>query len=126
MTDTPDPTPEPELIKLDLGSFNYSERLELQREFDIDFADIWDRIAGKYSIGDGRDRATDVKMVDRTGQPRFAEEMLRHAVWIQRRRTDPAAQIDDYDDGSWTDLAQHLWAPAPLAPGARKRRPRAT
>lgn len=121
-----DHTPPPEPIQLDLGSFTYAERLELQREFDIDFSDIWDRIAAKYSLGEGRDRATDVKMVDRHGTPRFAEEMLRHAVWIQRRRTDPDAQIDDFDAGSWTDLARHLWAPAPLAPGASKRRPRPT
>ncbi len=125
MSDTA-PSPEAEQIQLDLGSFTYPERLELQREFDIDFADIWDRIAAKYSMGEGRDRDTGVKMVDRNGTPRFAEEMLRHAVWIQRRRTNPAAQIDDFDDGSWTELARHLWAPAPLAPGASKRRPRPT
>jgi hypothetical protein len=122
MTDTgPD-----QQIQLDLGSFTYAERLELQREFDIDFADIWDRIAAKYSVGDDRDRSTDVKMVDRNGTPRFAEEMLRHAVWIQRRRTNPAAQIDDFDDGNWVDLARHLWRPAPLVPGPSTRKRKAT
>jgi hypothetical protein len=126
MTDSGPDQPAPEVVPLDLGSFTYAERLELQREFDIDFADIWDRIAAKYSLGDGRDRGTEVKMVDRNGTPRFAEEMLRHAVWIQRRRTNPDAQIDDYDDGSWTDLARHLWAPAPLAPGPSRPKPKRT
>lgn len=121
-----DPAPTPEPIQLDLGSFTYAERLELQREFDIDFTDIWDRIAAKYSLGEARDMATDVKMVDRNGQPRFAEEMLRMAVWIQRRRSDPDAKIDDYDDGGWTDLAKSLWRPAPLAPGASNRKPKTT
>lgn len=119
-----DPTPAtPEQIELDLPSFTHAERMELQKEFDCDFSDMWDYIAGKFSAGR---IDTSVKMLDRNGNVRFADEMIRHAVWVQRRRTDPNAKLEDFDEGGLRLLSEALRRRGPKDPGPTPTKPKLT
>lgn len=109
MTDPTDTTPDPNehlLIELDFSSFNYPERLEVQRAFDCDFSDMWDYVVGKVRLNGSLD--TSVKMLDRAGNVHFADEILRHMVWVQRKRDDPAAQLTDLDHLNFGDMVKTL------------------
>lgn len=114
MTDPTDTTPDPNepdpnehlLIEMDFASFTYAERLEVQRAFDCDFPDMWDYIVGKARLNGRID--TTVKMLDRNGNVHFADEILRHMVWVQRKRTDPAAQLTDLDHLNWGAMVKTL------------------
>ena len=113
-----------EPVHVDRGSFNYSERMEMQREFGTDFADLYDYVVRIYRRKSDADIDTTVKVRDGEGRIRFADEILRHAVWIVRRRTDPEAKLTDFDDDgiapSYSFLRRRPGKPTPTNSKPRK------
>ena len=101
-----DPTPDLILPKVDPNRFTGVEMMELQTTFDCEFADMADYVLGKAS---GRlRRQTDIKMRDGSNKIRFADEMLRHMIWLVQRRTDPGAKLEALLPLSWTQLLAAL------------------
>lgn len=90
------PPDEPAVIELDARSFNSAERLEVQTHFDVDFADALTYIY--EMINPNRSGAMPFALVDREGNRHFGDQLLQFMVWIQAKRTNPAAKIEDYDD----------------------------
>jgi len=81
-------------LVLNLMSFTGPERREMQQRFDTPFADLvqytFDAIANRTErqapLVDGRD-----------GARYFADEVIQFGLWVQARRTNPDALLEDFD-----------------------------
>lgn len=110
---TPTPTP-PDLPHVDPWTFTTAERMALQRQFDCDYSDLFDAVAGKAS---GRLRGkTDSKLIDGNKKIHFADEVLAAMIIIVAHRTDPTATAESLglDVITWDQLIQVL-LPSPKA-----------
>lgn len=96
----PDPTPEPDepdVLKLDTRSFVAAERLEVQQRFDTAFGDLVQYIRD-YVTG-GREGPLQTAITDRNNGTRwFPDQIMAYMLWVEARRTDPTARLEDYDD----------------------------
>lgn len=101
MSDTPAADEAETELVLNLMSFTGPERREVQQRFDQPFADLVEytfqairvRTEPQAPLVDGRD-----------GARYFADEVLQFALWVQARRTNPDAQLEDFDHLTILDL----------------------
>ncbi len=120
-TDTPTPDDLPR-ISVRSDDFTGPEQMELQREFDCDWADLWSYVLGKASrrtLGN-----TTVKLRTSDGRVRFADEVLRHMIWVAERRTDPDAKLATWAPYTWDQLVQIALTDPPKAGSGATRRKR--
>lgn len=97
-TPNPEPAPEPEPAELVLnaGTFNAAERREVQRHFDTAFGDLLQYL--RDYIAAEREGPMSTAIVAREGTRFFPDEILAYLLWVEARRTDPGAKLEDYDD----------------------------
>jgi hypothetical protein len=82
---------------LNAGTFNAAERREVQRQFDTAFGDLLQYLRD-YVTAD-REGPMSTAIVDRRDGTRwFPDDILAYLLWVEARRTDPDARLDDYDD----------------------------
>ena len=94
---TPAPEPEPDdVLKLDTRSFVAAERLEVQQRFDTAFGDLVQYIRD-YVTG-GREGPLPTAIIDRDKTRWFPDQIMAYMLWVEARRTDPTARLEDYDD----------------------------
>lgn len=91
----PTPAPAAELV-LHCTSFNAAERLEVQTHFDTAFGDLVQYLRD-YLSGD-REGPLQTAVVTRDNKRWFPDQILAYMLWVEARRSDPAAQLEDYDD----------------------------
>lgn len=94
-TRKPDPTPAPELV-LNAGTFNATERREVQRHFDTAFGDLLQYLRDYVTAE--REGPMPTAIVARDGTRYFPDEILAYLLWVEARRTDPDAKLDEYDE----------------------------
>ncbi len=90
-----DPPAAPELV-LNAGTFNAAERREVQRHFDTAFGDLLQYLRDYVTAE--REGPMPTAIVDRAGTRWFPDEILAYLLWVEARRTDPDARLEDYDD----------------------------
>lgn len=90
-----DPPAAPELV-LNAGTFNAAERREVQRHFDTAFGDLLQYLRDYVTAE--REGPMPSAVVARDGTRWFPDDILAYLLWVEARRTDPDAQLDDYDD----------------------------
>ena len=102
MTDTPAADEATTELVLDLMSFTGPERREVQQRFDQPFADLIEYTFQSIRAG----RATpQAPLVDGRDEARyFPDEVLQFALWVQVRRTNPDAKLEDFDGLTILDL----------------------
>lgn len=92
----PPAAPEPDdVLKLDTRSFVASERLEVQKRFDTAFGDLVQYIRD-YVTG-GREGPLQTAIIDRDKTRWFPDQIMAYMLWVEARRTDPTARLEDYD-----------------------------
>lgn len=102
MTDTPAADEAETELVLNLMSFTGPERRELQQRFDQPFGDLVEYTFQAIRAGRTEPQAP---LVDgRDGARYFADEVMQFALWVQARRTNPDAQLEDFDGLSLLDL----------------------
>lgn len=97
----PDPIPAPELV-LNAGTFNAGERREVQRQFDTAFGDLLQYLRDYVTAE--REGPMPTAIVARDGTRYFPDEILAYLLWVEARRTDPDAKLDEYDELSESAL----------------------
>lgn len=93
---TPPTPPAPAELVLNAGSFNAAERREVQRQFDTAFGDLLQYL--RDYIAAEREGPMQTAIAARDGTRYFPDEILAFMLWVEARRTDPAARLEDYDD----------------------------
>src|SRR5574343_2020599 len=101
-TPNPEPEPEPAELVLNAGTFNAAERREVQRHFDTAFGDLLQYL--RDYIAAEREGPMPTAIVARDGTRYFPAEILAYLLWVEARRTDPDAELEDYDDLSESAL----------------------
>ncbi len=103
----PNPTTAPELV-LNAGSFNAAERREVQRHFDTAFGDLLQYLRDYVTAE--RVGPMETAIVDRRDGTRyFPDDILAYLLWVEARRSDPDAKLEDYDELSEAALrAAHV------------------
>lgn len=94
-TRKPDPTPAPELV-LNAGTFVAAERREVQRHFDTAFGDLLQYLRDYVTAE--REGPMPTAIVARDGTRYFPDEILAYLLWVEARRTDPDAKLEEYDE----------------------------
>lgn len=83
-----------EELVLTPGSFTGPERREVQQRFKIPFAGLLGYTV--EAIRAGVDGPVSV-LAGADGTLVFPDEVMQFMAWVQARRTNPAAQLDDFD-----------------------------
>ena len=91
----PEPPAAPELV-LNAGTFNATERREVQRHFDTAFGDLLQYLRDYVTAE--REGPMPTAIVARDGTRYFPDEILAYLLWVEARRTDPDAKLDEYDE----------------------------
>ena len=88
-------------LVLEAASFTGPERREVQQRFDTPFGDLLSFTLEAMQSGRGRI----APLVDsRDGVHYFPDEVLQFMVWVQARRANPAASLEDFDHLTLRDL----------------------
>lgn len=82
------------------GSFTGPERRELQDAFDCWFGDLLTYTVD--AVRPGRERVEPLTGAD--GRRWWPDDVVQHMVWIQARRVDPDAKLEDFDHLTLRDL----------------------
>lgn len=90
-------------LVLNPGSFTGPERREMQQRFDVPFGDLMAYTVG--AIRPGRKYRTEPLVDVRDGTHHFPDEVLQFMAWVQAKRTDPEAKLEDFDHLTLRDLA---------------------
>lgn len=91
----PEPAAPVELV-LNAGTFNAAERREVQRHFDTAFGDLLQHLRDYVTAE--REGPMPTAIVDREGTRYFPDEILAYMLWVEARRTNPDAKLEDYDE----------------------------
>lgn len=94
-TRKPTVTPAPELV-LNAASFNAAERREVQRHFDTAFGDLLQYLRDYVTAE--REGPMPTAIVARDNTRYFPDEILAYLLWVEARRSNPDAKLEDYDD----------------------------
>ena len=91
-------------LVLNPGSFTGPERREVQQRLKIPFADlmIYTQQAVNRLYQDSPDELRVLAAAD--GTLVFPDEVLQVMVWVQARRDDPEAKLEDFDQLTMADL----------------------
>lgn len=92
-------------VVLDPGSFTGPERREVQHHLKVPFADLmaYTREA-VYRLYDTEPAGPMRVLSAADGALVFPDEVLQVMVWIQARRADPEAKLEDFDGLTMSDL----------------------
>lgn len=105
MADTPAADEAGTDLVLNVGSFTGPERREVQQRFDHMWGDLlaytWAAVIRGPVAGEPLPPLVD----GRDGARYFPDEILQHMLWVQERRTDPDAKLEDFDGLSLVELA---------------------
>lgn len=101
--ETPDEAHEAEeMLVLDARSFNSAERLECQVRFDASFGDLLRNIFEAVDVR--REGLMETRIVDREGTQFFPDQIILFMLWVQAKRTNPDAVLEDFDSLPIGDL----------------------
>lgn len=99
MTDTPAADEAVTELVLDPGSFTGPERREVQHRLKVPYGELLDythEALRRALSATPPPEPQPVLSVD--GTPIFPDEVLQVMVWVQSRRTNPDAQLEDFDN----------------------------
>lgn len=89
------------------GSFTGPERREVQQRLKVPFGDLmiytYEAVNRLYTDDDSTGDQLRV-LVATDGALVFPDEVLQVMVWVQARRDDPTAQLEDFDHLTMRDL----------------------
>ncbi len=84
----------PEQLVIDVRTFTSPERLECQIHFDATFGELINVV--KDAIYPNRTVA-EVRVEGNNGRV-FPDQVAQYMLWIQAKRDDPDAELEDFDD----------------------------
>ena len=90
----PPAAPAPIELVLHCASFVAAERAEVQVHFDTAFGDLVQYLRD-YLSGE-REGPMTTAIVTREGARWFPDQIMAYMLWVEARRTDPDAQLEDY------------------------------
>lgn len=106
MSDTPAADEAMTELVLNPGSFTGPERREVQQRFKVPFGDLLDYTyqAVRRALAEQRGADPLPVLAGADGALVFPDEVLQVMVWLQARRSDPDAQLEDFDGLTMADL----------------------
>lgn len=113
-------------LVLDAASFTGPERRDVQQRFAIPFGDLLTYTFDAMIAGARADAAPLAPLVDpRDGALHFPDDVVQYMLYVQARRTDPAATVEQFDHLTLRDLAnaRARGIPKPAAPAGNRRSP---
>lgn len=119
MTDTPAADEAVTELVLNPGSFTGPERREVQHHFRVPFGDLLDYThdALRRALAVTPPPEPQPVMAAADGTLIFPDEVLQVMVWVQARRTNPDAQLEDFDNLTLAQLnGAHYRGLRPKAP----------
>lgn len=105
MADTPAADEAETELVLHVGSFTAPERREVQQRFDHMFGDLLVYTFNAVIRGPIAGERTPPLVDSRDGAQYWPDEILQYMLWVQTRRTDPAAKLEDFDELTLVELA---------------------
>lgn len=106
MSDTPAADEAVTELVLDPGSFTGPERREVQHRLKLPYAELLDYTheAVRRAVMVNPPPGTQPVLANADGVLVFPDEVLQVMAWVQTRRTQPEAQLEDFDGLTLRDL----------------------